>query len=72
MCVQASQVKAQVNGRNSLSWEEKFKLDIWYVENQSFFLDLKIILLTLLRVFKRDGISSEGHVTAEKFRGSEQ
>ena len=63
---------AQVNGRNSLSWEEKFKLDIWYVENQSFFLDLKIILLTLLRVFKRDGISSEGHVTAEKFRGSEQ
>ena len=63
---------AQVNGRNSLSWEEKFKLDIWYVENQSFFLDLKIILLTLLRVFRRDGISSEGHVTAEKFRGSEQ
>lgn len=63
---------AQVNGRNSLPWEEKFKLDIWYVENQSFFLDLKIILLTLLRVFRRDGISSEGHVTAEKFRGSEQ
>lgn len=63
---------AQVNGRNSLSWEEKFKLDIWYVENQSFFLDLKIILLTLLRVFRRDGISSEGHVTAEKFRGSGQ
>lgn len=63
---------AQVNGRNSLSWEEKFKLDIWYVENQSFFLDLKIIFLTLLRVLRRDGISSAGHVTAEKFRGSEQ
>lgn len=61
---------AQVNGRNALSWEEKFKLDIWYVENNNFFLDIKIIFMTFISVFKSTGITQEGHVTAEKFRGS--
>lgn len=54
---------AQVNGRNALSWEEKFALDLWYVENQSFWLDLKIILLTIVKILKREGISQPGHVT---------
>jgi lipopolysaccharide/colanic/teichoic acid biosynthesis glycosyltransferase len=62
---------AQVNGRNSLSWEEKFALDVWYVDNRSFLLDLKIILLTMKSVLWRTGISQEGHVTAEKFAGSQ-
>lgn len=61
---------AQINGRNSLSWEEKFKLDVWYVENWNLFLDLKILFLTFSKVFQRKGISQEGHVTMEKFRGS--
>jgi sugar transferase EpsL len=61
---------AQVNGRNAISWDEKFKLDVWYVDNQSFWLDLKILWLTVLRVIKRDGISQSGHVTMEKFKGS--
>ena len=61
---------AQVNGRNALSWEEKFKLDIWYVENHSFCLDLKILFLTIIAVLKSTGITQEGHVTTEKFRGS--
>lgn len=61
---------AQVNGRNAISWEEKFKLDVWYVENQSFLLDIKILFLTVLKVFKRDGISQGGQATAEKFRGT--
>ena len=61
---------AQVNGRNALSWEEKFQLDVWYVDNHSFWLDLKILWLTVAKVFKREGISQEGHATAEKFRGS--
>jgi lipopolysaccharide/colanic/teichoic acid biosynthesis glycosyltransferase len=60
---------AQVNGRNAISWEEKFKLDVWYVENQSFFLDVKILALTILRVIKRDGISAQGEVTMTKFTG---
>jgi lipopolysaccharide/colanic/teichoic acid biosynthesis glycosyltransferase len=59
---------AQVNGRNGISWEEKFALDVWYVEHQSVWLDLKIIFITLLKVLKKDGISSEGSVTAERFR----
>lgn len=59
---------AQVNGRNAVSWEEKFRLDVWYVDNRSFLLDLKIILLTCLRVIKRDGINSEGSDTVEKFK----
>lgn len=61
---------AQVNGRNSLSWEEKFELDVWYVDNQSFWLDLKILFLTVVKVLKREGISAEGHVTMPKFTGS--
>ncbi len=61
---------AQVNGRNAISWEEKFKLDVWYVENQSFFLDVKILALTILKVIKRDGISAQGEVTMTKFTGS--
>lgn len=60
---------AQVNGRNTISWEEKFKLDVWYVNHRSFFLDLKIIFLTVYKVFKREGISQQGHVTIEKFSG---
>ena len=62
---------AQVNGRNTISWKEKFKLDVWYVENQSFFLDVKILFLTIAKVFKREGISSEETVTMSKFKGNE-
>jgi lipopolysaccharide/colanic/teichoic acid biosynthesis glycosyltransferase len=61
---------AQVNGRNALTWEEKFKLDVWYVANQSFLLDLKILFLTVKRVIVREGINSSSHVTAEKFSGN--
>lgn len=61
---------AQVNGRNALSWEDKFALDVWYVDNQSLLLDLKIILMTITKVLKREGISSYGHATAEEFMGS--
>jgi sugar transferase EpsL len=61
---------AQVNGRNAISWEEKFRLDVWYVDNRSFLLDLKILWLTLAKVFKREGISQEGQATMEKFQGS--
>ena len=59
---------AQVNGRNAISWNEKFELDTWYVENQSFVLDMKIILLTLKKVIKRDGISHNNHVTMENLK----
>lgn len=58
---------AQVNGRNAITWEEKFKLDVWYVDHQSFLLDMKIILLTMVKVFKRDGISAAGEATMEEF-----
>ena len=61
---------AQINGRNAISWEEKFKLDVWYVENQSFWLDLKILFLTVKKVFIKDGISADGEVTMHKFTGS--
>lgn len=61
---------AQVNGRNALSWEDKFKLDVWYVDHQSFWLDIKILLLTVKKVLVRDGISAEGEVTMTKFTGS--
>ena len=61
---------AQVNGRNALSWEDKFALDVWYVDNQSLWLDLKILLMTILKVVKRDGVSQSGHATMEPFRGS--
>jgi lipopolysaccharide/colanic/teichoic acid biosynthesis glycosyltransferase len=61
---------AQINGRNAISWEDKFKFDVWYVENQSFCLDIKILLLTVKKVFVREGISADGHVTIEPFKGS--
>lgn len=61
---------AQVNGRNAISWEEKFNLDIWYVDNQSFWLDMKILLLTALKVVKSDGINQKGQATMAAFRGS--
>ena len=60
---------AQVNGRNAISWDQKFKFDVWYVDNQSFWLDFKILLLTIKKVFVREGISADGHVTMEPFRG---
>jgi lipopolysaccharide/colanic/teichoic acid biosynthesis glycosyltransferase len=63
---------AQVNGRNAISWERKFDLDVWYVDNASFWLDLKILWLTLWRVLRREGISEEGSATAERFTGSRQ
>jgi sugar transferase EpsL len=61
---------AQINGRNAISWEEKFKLDVWYVDHQSFLLDVGILFLTLLKVLKRSDISSSTSVTMEKFEGS--
>jgi sugar transferase EpsL len=60
----------QVNGRNALTWEEKFNLDVWYVDHQSFLLDLRILALTFRKVIRRDGISSEGFVAAPEFMGS--
>lgn len=60
---------AQVNGRNAISWEEKFKLDVWYVENQSFKLDMFILYKTVMNVIKRKNITATNHVTMEKFRG---
>jgi sugar transferase EpsL len=60
---------AQINGRNMLTWEEKFELDIWYVDNRTFFLDLKILILTVGKVIRRDGISSQTNITMEKFTG---
>ena len=62
---------AQVNGRNTLSWDEKFELDVWYVDHQSFFLDFKILWMTVLQVLKRKGINAEGHATMPKFLGSQ-
>lgn len=61
---------AQVNGRNAISWEQKFELDVWYVENQSLWLDVKILFMTVFKVIKKEGISQDGHVTMEKFTGS--
>jgi lipopolysaccharide/colanic/teichoic acid biosynthesis glycosyltransferase len=61
---------AQVNGRNALTWEEKFAYDVWYVENQSFWVDMKILWLTVVKVLKREGISQAGKATAEKFTGN--
>jgi lipopolysaccharide/colanic/teichoic acid biosynthesis glycosyltransferase len=60
---------AQVNGRNAISWEQKFEYDVWYVEHISFWLDMKILGLTMLKLFRRSGISSSTSVTMEKFRG---
>ena len=61
---------AQVNGRNAISWEEKLSLDVWYVDHRSIWLDFYILLLTLLKVLRREGISQLGHATADRFRGS--
>lgn len=61
---------AQVNGRNAISWQQKFEYDVWYVDNVSFMLDLKILFLTVKKVFMREGISAEGHVTIEPFKGN--
>jgi sugar transferase EpsL len=63
---------AQVNGRNAITWEDKFRLDVWYVDHRSFGLDFKIILLTIWKILNREGISQPGHATAEEFMGSEQ
>jgi lipopolysaccharide/colanic/teichoic acid biosynthesis glycosyltransferase len=62
---------AQVNGRNAISWEDKFRLDVWYVDNQSLMLDLRILLITVGKLLMREGITAEGHATTEKFRGKE-
>lgn len=61
---------AQVNGRNAISWDQKFELDVWYVDSQSLLLDFKIIWVTFLKVFRREGISAAGEATASPFRGS--
>lgn len=61
---------AQVNGRNAISWEEKFSLDVWYVDNTSFILDLKILWMTVLKIMKREGISQEGQATMSEFSGT--
>jgi len=61
---------AQINGRNAISWDEKFDLDVWYVDNQSFWLDIKILWLTVKKVIMHDGISQNNHVTMDKFKGN--
>ncbi|WP_353197601.1 sugar transferase [Parapedobacter defluvii] len=61
---------AQVNGRNAISWQQKFDYDVWYVDNISFLLDLKILFLTVKKVFVREGISADGHATIEPFKGN--
>lgn len=63
---------AQVNGRNAISWEEKFKLDVWYVDNQSLWLDIKILWMTFAKVFKREGINQAGQATMTEFMGTLQ
>lgn len=62
---------AQVNGRNAISWKKKFELDVWYVDNRNFLLDLKILLLTVWKAIKREGITQAGHATTDEFRGNE-
>lgn len=63
---------AQVNGRNAISWEDKFRLDVWYVDNQSFWLDVRILWMTVRKVLVREGIAAEGEATTTKFTGSAQ
>ena len=63
---------AQVNGRNAISWEEKFRLDVWYVDNWDLWLDIKIIYMTVVAVYKREGISQEGQATMEEFLGKKR
>ena len=62
---------AQVNGRNALSWDEKFALDLWYIDNRSFALDLRIIGLTLVSILRRQAVNADGHATMPRFRGAE-
>jgi lipopolysaccharide/colanic/teichoic acid biosynthesis glycosyltransferase len=62
---------AQIHGRNALGWEERFELDLWYVQNRGFWLDLKILAITAMTVVRRDGISQPGHATMPEFLGSE-
>jgi len=62
---------AQVNGRNASSWEDRFEMDVWYVDNRNFLLDLKILWMTVRTVLRRDGIQAEGHATMPRFRGSQ-
>jgi len=61
---------AQINGRNAITWEEKFRLDVWYVDNQSFRIDMKIIFMTIVKVLKREGINQPGQATMEEFMGN--
>jgi len=61
---------AQVNGRNAVDWDERLRMDVWYVDNRTFLLDLKILWMTLFKVIKSEGVSQEGHVTVDRFRGS--
>jgi lipopolysaccharide/colanic/teichoic acid biosynthesis glycosyltransferase len=61
---------AQVNGRNAISWDQKFEYDVWYVDNRSFWLDMKILCMTAIRVLRREGISQQGHATVERFTGN--
>ncbi|MGO1057701.1 sugar transferase [Planococcus sp. FY231025] len=61
---------AQVNGRNTITWEKKFEYDVWYVDNQSFLLDMKILIMTVMKVFKSEGISQDGQATMTKFKGN--
>lgn len=61
---------AQINGRNAISWEKKFELDVWYVDNLSFMTDLRVFFMTFKKVFKSEGISAEGHATIEPFNGN--
>tara|TARA_R100000027_G_scaffold67028_3_gene64303 strand:+ start:22615 stop:23244 length:630 start_codon:yes stop_codon:yes gene_type:complete len=61
---------AQVNGRNAVSWDSRFKMDVWYVDHLSFRLDVKVLLMTIVRVFRREGITAEGHATVGEFRGN--
>ncbi len=62
----------QVNGRNAITWEEKFQMDVWYVDNQSLWLDIKIIAMTIWKILKREGISQPGQATMEEFMGDRQ
>lgn len=62
---------AQVNGRNTISWDEKFELDVWYIDNRNFWLDIKIIKLTILKILKREGISAPGEATISKYTGQD-
>ena len=63
---------AQINGRNHISWEKKFEYDVWYVDHVSFWLDFKILIITILKVLKSEGINEEGQATSEEFKGNIQ